>query len=103
MIYSIGVREKHKLLEKDGRQLLVYIPAEFGPLIKELCGSYPSRWDNAPVQIILPKLHKAIETLAKNPFVYDYYADTELAIGYLNDLVDLCEKGSKSARLEVDW
>ena len=66
------------------------------PMIKEVCGSYPSRWDGMKAADLLPVVEQGLRALRSDPDAYRYlepangWGSVENTITFLNRIRDNC-------------
>ena len=99
-MYSIGI------IQNGNSVRYAYINKDSGLLIKDVCGEYPSAWDNEKTANIIPKLKKAT-LLLESPERYDYFTvdgwgGIDSVRASLIELIGLCEE-YPDCKLGVDW
>ena len=106
---SYDVSFKAKL---EGVEQWVYVGADWishatncGPMIKEVCGSYPSNWTGKKCEDMYPVIMQGISLLNLHPQRYRSfetgYTTVESVIDFLWKIADNCDK-YPTAIFEVD-
>lgn len=73
---------------------IVSIPEAAGPLIRELCGTYPMFWNGAKAYSLMPMLKDAIIQIEQRSWLYQYLCNDWVTIAetkhFLSNILLLC-------------